>query len=90
MQFGFYRLLLRGPLQTRDAKQMRPALGRWLKVVLAWQVLVVALAAAYVAVVASGHPRGFAWIAPPIGALFGTALPLQFIVMAILRSSRGS
>ena len=69
---------------------MRPAIGRWLKVVLLWQVVVVAVSASYVAVLASGPPRGFAWVAPAIAAVFGTAVPLQVAVMAILRASRGS
>ena len=68
---------------------MRPAIGRWLKVVLAWQVGVVAASATYVAVLASMHPRGLAWVAPALGAVFGTALPLQVVVVAILRAGRG-
>ncbi|OLC23699.1 MAG: hypothetical protein AUG06_02315 [Actinobacteria bacterium 13_1_20CM_2_65_11] len=67
---------------------MRPAIGRWLKVVLLWQVLVVAAAATYVGVLASAHTRGFAWAVPAIAAVFGTALPLQVAVFAILRASR--
>jgi hypothetical protein len=82
--------MLRVPLQTREVARMRPAIGRWLKVVLLWQVVVVAVSASYVAVLASGHPRGFAWVAPAIAAVFGTAVPLQVAVMAILRASRGS
>jgi hypothetical protein len=50
--------------------------------------LVVALSAIYVAVLGSAHPRGFAWAVPPIAAIFGTALPLQLAVFAILRASR--
>jgi hypothetical protein len=69
---------------------MRPAVGRWLKVVLLWQVVVVVICAVYVAVLGSQHPRGFAWIVPAIAAVFGTAIPLQVAVMAILRASQGS
>jgi hypothetical protein len=82
--------MLRLPLQTHDVARMRPAIGRWLKVVLVWQVIVVVVSATYVAVMAAGHPRGFAWVAPAIAAVFGTAVPLQVAVMAILRASRGS
>ena len=67
---------------------MRPAISRWLKLVLVWQVLVVVLAAGYTAVVASAHPLGYFWVAPAIAAIFGTALPLQVAVVAILRASR--
>ncbi|HSS95170.1 MAG TPA: hypothetical protein VLR46_14445 [Candidatus Dormibacteraeota bacterium] len=69
---------------------MRPAIGRWLKVVLAWQVVVLIAAASYVALLASMHTRGYAWIAPAIAAIFGTALPLQVAVVAILRAGRGT
>lgn len=69
---------------------MRPAIWRWLKVVLLWQVLVVGASASYVAVLASMHTYGYAWVVPAIGAIFGTALPLQVAVFAILRASRGS
>jgi hypothetical protein len=51
---------------------------------------VVAVCAGYVGVLASQHPRGFAWIVPAIAAVFGTAIPLQVAVMAILKASRGA
>jgi hypothetical protein len=69
---------------------MKPALARWLKIVFIWQVVVVALSGAYVALMASSHARGYAWVAPPIAAVFGTALPLQATVMAIMRAGKGS
>jgi len=88
VQYGLYHYLLRRQLQTHDVTLIRPAIGRWLKVVLLWQVLVVAVAASYVGVLASQHTRGFAWAVPAIAAVFGTALPLQVAVFAILRASR--
>jgi hypothetical protein len=69
---------------------MRSAVARWLKVVLVWQVVVLVVSAGYVAVVSSAHATGYAWVAPAIGAVFGTAIPLQVAVFAILRASRGS
>lgn len=90
IQYGLYHLLLRRPLRTQDVAAMRPAVGRWLKVVLLWQLLVVVASAGYVAVLASHHTRGFTWIVPAIAAVFGTAIPLQLAVVAILRASRGS
>jgi hypothetical protein len=90
VQYGLYHRLLQRPLLTHDVDQMRPAVGRWLKVVLLWQVVVVVACAGYVGVLASQHPRGFAWIVPAIAAVFGTAIPLQVAVMAILRASRGT
>ena len=65
-------------------------MSRWLKVVLIWQALVLAAAAGYVAVLASDHVPGFAWAAPAIAAVFGTALPLQLVVMRIMRAGRGA
>jgi hypothetical protein len=82
--------LLRGSLQARDISVMRGAVGRWLRVVLVWQAVVIGASALYVAVLASHHVRGFAWVAPAIGAVFGTALPLQVAVIAMLRAGRGS
>ncbi len=64
------------------------AVKRWLKVVIVWQVLVLAACALYLSMLGSRHLRGVAWIAPPVGAVFGTAMPLQMAVMAILRSGR--
>ena len=62
---------------------------RWMKVVLVWQGLVLGGSAVYMVALGPGHPPGIAWVAPAVGATFGTALPLQFVVMAALRSARG-
>jgi hypothetical protein len=53
-------------------------------------VVVLTACAGYVGVLASQHPRGFAWIVPAIAAIFGTAIPLQVAVLAILRAGRGA
>jgi len=90
VQYAIYNRVLKRPLLTHDLAQMRRAVGRWLKVVLLWQVVVVAASAGYVAVLGSQHPRGFAWVVPALAAIFGTAIPLQVAVVAILRASRGS
>ncbi|HEX9099316.1 MAG TPA: hypothetical protein VF956_07515 [Candidatus Dormibacteraeota bacterium] len=90
IQYGLYHRLLQRPLLTHDDAQMRPAVGRWLKAVLMLQVVVVAASVGYVGVLGSQHPRGIAWIAPAIAAVFGTAIPLQVAVVAILRAGRGS
>jgi len=55
-----------------------------------WQVAVLVASATYVAALGSKHPVGFAWVAPAIGAIFGTAMPLQVAVIAIMRAGRGS
>ena len=81
-------MLLRDALRTHDAGLIRPGIERWLKVVIVWQALVMVGSGTYVAVLASAHTRGFAWAVPAIAAVFGTALPLQVAVFAILRASR--
>jgi hypothetical protein len=80
--------LLARPLRDADVEVARTAIKRWVKLAIVYQTVVVVLAGGYVALVASGHPRGLAWTAPPLGAVVGTALPLQLAVMAILRLSR--
>jgi hypothetical protein len=70
-------------------ERARPALGLWVKVVVVWQFVVLVGSALYVAVNASAHVHGVAWIAPAVGAVFGTALPLQIAVVALMRSARG-
>ena len=69
---------------------IRPAVSRWLKVVLIWQALILAAAAGYVAVLASNRAPGYAWVAPALAAVFGTALPLQLVVVRIMRAGRGA
>ncbi|MDQ6877142.1 MAG: hypothetical protein M3082_05485 [Candidatus Dormibacteraeota bacterium] len=61
---------------------------RWIRVAIVWQVLVLGASALYLAALGSRHGHGIAWISPAVGAAFGTALPLQFVVMAILRTMR--
>jgi hypothetical protein len=89
IQLAIYYRLLREPLRAHDLEQIRAALKRWIKVAIIWQVLVLGACALYLAAFGSRHGPGIAWIFPAVGAVFGTALPLQFVVMAILRSARG-
>ena len=87
-QYGLYHRLLRAPLRTRDVLQFRPALSRWLRVTVVWQVLVIGGCVLYLAVMTSRHGHSVAWVLPAVGAVFGTALPLQFVAVAIARSTR--
>jgi hypothetical protein len=80
---------LRQALRSRDIVKARPAIGRWLKVVLVWQLVVLVASGIYIAVLASRHIHGGFWIAPAAGAVVGTAVPLQIAVMSMLRSARG-
>jgi hypothetical protein len=89
-QYGLFHALLRSALRTHDPLQVSEALRRWIKIAIVWQVLVLALCGFYLLAFRSGHGNNPAWITPAVGAVFGTAIPLQFVVMAILRSVRGS
>jgi hypothetical protein len=79
---------LRSQLRTRDPEQVRAALKRWIKFSIVWQGLVLVTCAAYLVGLRPTHQHSVAWIAPAVGAVFGTAIPLQLVVMAILRSVR--
>jgi hypothetical protein len=61
---------------------------RWLVFALVWQTLVVAGCFAYAYVMTHDHRSGLAWIAPPIAALLGTALPYQLAATRLLRAAR--
>jgi apolipoprotein N-acyltransferase len=88
-EYGLYLRFLRDPLRTRDFEQVRPALKRWIKATGAWNVLVVVGCVIYWVAISSRHGHTVAWVAPPVGAVFGSALVLQLVVMPIARSARG-
>ena len=88
VQFGLYSSMLQRALATAELETARPAITRWVKTVLVYQTVVVLATVTYVALTASRHPHGLAWTAPAVGAVVGTALPLQIAVMAILRAAR--
>ena len=80
--------MLRPALVSEDIERARPAVMRWLRTTIAFQAAVVVAAGLYVAVLASAHRQGVAWIAPAVGAVIGTALPLQLAVISIMRAGR--
>ncbi len=88
VQLGLYASMLQGALHASELEAARPAITRWVKTVLVYQTAVVLATVTYVALTASRHPHGLAWTAPAVGAVVGTALPLQIAVMAILRAAR--
>ena len=61
------------------------ALKRWLLFALAFQALVFAGVLAYALVVTRSRGAGLAWVAPPIAALLGTALPYQLAATRLIR-----
>ena len=61
---------------------------RWMKIAIVWQGLVLGGCAVYL-LAFPHHAPSVAWVSPAVGAVFGTALPLQYVVFAALRSARG-
>jgi hypothetical protein len=60
---------------------------RWITIAIVWQGVV--LVGCWVYLLTFSHQApGIAWASPAIGATFGTALPLQFVVVAAIRSAR--
>jgi hypothetical protein len=88
VQYGLYHRFLHAALRSHEIEQVRPALKRWITFATVWQVAVLGGCGLYMVVLGTRHGQGVGWIAPAVGAVFGTALPLQFVVVAILRSAR--
>jgi uncharacterized membrane protein len=86
IQLGLYQWLLRAPLQAGDLDRARPAFRRWIFFALAWQALVIVAAGLYVLAETRQHQSGVAWVAPALGALLGTGLPLQLVASSALRA----
>ena len=86
IQLGLYRWLLRAALLAADVELLKPAFRRWIVAAVAWQGFVIVSAGAYVLLVTRQHPDGLAWIAPALGLLLGTALPLQLVASTALRA----
>ncbi|HZQ50535.1 MAG TPA: hypothetical protein VFB69_09530 [Candidatus Dormibacteraeota bacterium] len=86
IQLGIYQWLLREPLQAADFERVRPAFKRWIGAALAWQAVVIVGTGVYVYLVTRSRPEGIAWVAPAIGLLLGTALPLQLVASTALRA----
>jgi hypothetical protein len=89
LQLGLYLRLLRPSLKSADPELVRTGMVRWIKIDLVIQVAILAAAGAYIAVQTSNHVRGAGLVAPPVGAVLGSALPLQVVVAGMLRAIRG-
>ena len=80
--------LLAAPLREAGVDGRRRAIKRWVTFAVAWQALVVVAVIAYaLAVTRGGRPQGLAWIAPPVAAVVGTALPLQLAAARLFRAA---
>jgi hypothetical protein len=85
---GYERVLAAG-LRNADEAGKRRAIKRWLAFAAAWQLIVLAGVVAYALVIGrGGRGAGLAWIAPPVAALLGTALPLQLAAARLARAWR--
>ena len=86
VQYAGYDRVLAAGLRSEDAATRQRALKRWLVFALVWQTLVVAGCFVYAYVMTRGHATGLAWVAPPIAALIGTALPYQLAASRLIRA----
>lgn len=76
-------------LRQSDIASQRRGLRRWVFFALFWQSLVIAGVFAYAFAITPANRAGFWWVAPPIAALLGTALPYQLAVTRLARAARG-
>lgn len=89
VQLALYLRLLRPSLRTREPELVRAGMMRWIKLDLVIQVAILVAAGVYIAVQTSNHVRGAGLVGPPVGAVLGSALPLQVVVAGMLRAIRG-
>jgi hypothetical protein len=74
-------------LRSAEADEKRRGLKRWLFFVAVWQAILIAGLVAYALLLPPTRRIGPVWVAPPLAALLGTALPLQLAVVRIVRSA---
>jgi len=86
LHYLYYAHVLGPRLRSGEAAERRLAMKRWLLFAVVWQAGVLLLVAAYAFPMAMTHPAGAFWIAPPVGAVLGTAVPLQLALSRILRA----
>jgi hypothetical protein len=75
-QYLIYSRLLQRALAEPEPRAQRAGLLRWVLATGAWQGLTVLVALAYFLILRS-RSHGLAWVAPPLGLLLGSLLPLQ-------------
>lgn len=65
--------------------RLRSRLRAWVVFAIAWQMLVLLFVGVYVGVLSRSTQTSAAWVAPAVGLVVGTALPLQAVVVGLLR-----
>jgi hypothetical protein len=88
VQYAGYDRILAAGLREAGVEAKQRGMKRWLVFALAWQALVIAGCFVYAFVMTRTHRSGLAWIAPPIAALLGTALPYQLAATRLMRAVR--
>jgi hypothetical protein len=86
VQYGGWRRFGGARVATGDPEARRRALRAWVLFAVVWQLAVLAFVGAYVGLTIASHPSAATWPAPAAGAVVGTALPLQAVVVALMRS----
>jgi hypothetical protein len=84
VELAGYRWLVAGLRAPESASRMR-ALKGWAVFAVAWQIVVFAGCVVYALALTHGRRPAGLWIAPPIGALVGTALPYQLVATRLMR-----
>lgn len=77
--------MLQPALSAEDAREQRRRLLRWLLATGIWQGVTVLVAVVYFFALRHQVP-GLAWLAPPLGLLLGSLLPLQLAAGQIGRA----
>ncbi len=89
VQYLGYERVLAAALREAAPEARQRGLKRWVLFAVAWQSAVVVAVLVYAFVARRGHPSGLAWIAPPLAALVGTAIPYQLAAVRLARAGRG-
>ena len=72
--------------QEAEPGEKRRTVIRWFSLNAGVWVAVVLACIAYIAVVRA-HATGYVWIVPPVAALIGTGIPMQWSVLRIARTA---
>jgi drug/metabolite transporter (DMT)-like permease len=83
-----YRRILRPGLRQPEVEARRRALARWVGAVVGFQLLLGVAVVVYLVVTARSHTPALGRALPPLGAVLGNALALQFALARLARALR--